>query len=318
MELGFSSLTCPCFSATRFVAFARIIVLPAIANRVGVRTALFAEPSLLWLEDKRLLMEMNTKMPTGKTGPKMAALPTDWGDSEMNTFDAAFFKELNKLDALVELDEYNSILMPPLDGFRLRLSQLQKAGKVGDDFAGLTRNFINTLAMRSDGRYLFEEDFRVHPYHIRSFSKGRSGRKQLYVGFDAYPPSDLVTCPWGVSIGLGFDFRDKHGIVTACANEYEAFYERVCCNQELFDATFGSLGSYAEGITDTKEPVTAKTVFETEPGMFQQWAFFGKRLAPDDIAALGSLESFADECIRVFDMICDAGYYDNGRHEAIL
>lgn len=243
----------------------------------------------------------------------MAGLPTDWDDLEMNTFDAAFFNELNKLDALVELDEYNSILMPPLDGFRLRLSQLQKADKVGGDFVGLTRNFINTLTMRSDGRYLFEEDFRVYPHQIRSFSKGRSGRKQLYVGFDACPLSDLVTRPWGVSIGLGFDFRDKRGIVTACANEYEAFYEKVYCDQELFDATFGSFGGYAEGITESGEPVTAKTVFETEPGMFQHWLFLGRRLTQDDIAASGSLEGFADECIRVFDMICDAGYYGDGK-----
>lgn len=241
------------------------------------------------------------------------ALLTDWGDSEMNTFDVAFFNELNKLDALVELGKYNSILMPPLDGFRLRLSQLQKAGKVGDDFVGLTRNFINTLAMRSDGRYLFEEDFRARPHQIHSFSKGRSGRKQLYVGFGASPPSDLFPCPWGVSIGLGFDFHDKHGIVTACANEYETFYEKVYCDQALFDATFGSLGGYAEGITFPREPVTAKTVSDADISIFQYWALFGRRLAPDNIAALGSLEGFADECIRVFDMICDAGYYGDGK-----
>ncbi|TXT26560.1 MAG: hypothetical protein FD134_490 [Gallionellaceae bacterium] len=227
----------------------------------------------------------------------------------MNTFDSAFFNELAKLDALVKLNEYDSILMPPSDGFRLRVSELHAAGRISDAFAGLARDFVAMLAERSNGRYRFEKDFRVFPHRVYSYSQGRSGRKQLHVGFDAYPPSVIFPHPWGVSIGLGFDFRNAHGIITECVDEYEAFYEKVFVEPELFDATFGSLGGYAEPTGAFKGAVTAEKVWQTEVNILQNWLFFGRRLTPDDIAAFGTLEGFVDECIQVFDAICEAGYF---------
>ncbi|OGQ52433.1 MAG: hypothetical protein A3J24_13230 [Deltaproteobacteria bacterium RIFCSPLOWO2_02_FULL_53_8] len=230
----------------------------------------------------------------------------------MNAFDSAFFNELVKLDALKKLNEYDSISMPPRDRHRLRLSELQEAGKISDDFVRVTREFVVALAKRSDGRYEFEMDFCARPNQVYSYSQGRSGRKQLYIGFDAHEPPTQdfhLQGPWGVSVGLGFDFRNERGIVTECVNEYEAFFEKVYCEQELFDATFGSLGGYAEPREVFKEPVTAEKVSQTTPAMLQSWLFFGKRLTPDAITAIGSLDAFADECIRGFNVICDAGYY---------
>lgn len=238
------------------------------------------------------------------------AIEHDWGDAEMTTFDSTFFNDLARMDVFVKLNEYDSVLMPPLDGFRLRLSQLQRAGKVSEDFVGLTRNFVIALEMRSDGRYAFEEDFAVLPNHISSFSKHCSGRKQLYVGFDAHPPSELYSRPWGVSIGLGFDFYNKQGIAPRCVSDYETFHEKVYCDPELFDVTFGQLGGYSEGCGDAKEPVTAEMAWQSAPDMLQRWLFFGKRLSSDDVAMLPTLDEFVDECIRIFDLICDAGYFE--------
>ncbi len=229
----------------------------------------------------------------------------------MNTFDSAFFNELAKLDALVKLNEFDSILIPPGDGFRLRVSEMRAAGKISGALAGLTRDFVDMLADRSNGRYMLEKDFCVHPWQVFSYSRGRSGRKQLYIGFDAYAPPTQdfhLQGPWGVSIGLRFDFRNERGIVTECVNEYEAFYKKVFVEPELFDATFGGLGGYAEPTADFKRPVTAEKAWQTTPSMLQHWLFFGSRLTPGDIAAMGSLDGFVGECIRVFDVICEAGY----------
>ena len=212
------------------------------------------------------------------------------------------------MDALVKMNENNSYLMMPSDGFRLRVSELHRAGKISDVFITLTQDFVDVLAKRSSGRYILEKNFRAAPHRVYSFSQRMSGRKQLYVGFDAYPQSDLFPCPWGVSIGLGFDFRNKQGIITECVNEYEAFIEKVYTEPELFDSTFGSLWGYAEPTTDFKDKITAETVLNTTTDILQSWLFFGKRLSPKTIAELGSLECFADECIHVFDVICEAGY----------
>lgn len=250
------------------------------------------------------------RMLTGETNEdeRVIIFSPDWVDSGMRNFDSVFFNELAKLDAIVKLNEYDSVLMPPRDGLRLRLSELHDAGKISDDFVRVTREFAVALAMRSRGRYEFEMDFRVRPWQVYSYSQGRSGRKQLYVGFDACTPSRFFSRPWGVSIGLGFDFRNEQGIISECVNEYEAFYEKVNVEPELFDATFGGLGGYAEPTEEFKEPVTAEKAGQTTPDMLQHWLFFGRRLTPDSITAMGSLDGFVDECIRVFDVICDVGY----------
>ncbi len=258
-------------------------------------------------KDDRGMRRMLTGETRGRDESVIISSP-DWVDAGMRSFDSVFFNELAKLDALMKLNKYGSVLMPPRDGFRLRLSELHEAGKISDDFVRVTREFVVALAMRSGGLYEFEMDFRVLPHQVFSYTQGRSGRKQLYVRFDACPPSDKFPCPWGVSIGLGFDFRNEHGIITECVNEYEAFYEKVFCEQELFNATFGTLGGYAEPTEDFKEPVTAEKAWQTTPDMLQSWLFFGRRLTLDDITAMDSLDGFVDECIRVFDVISDAGY----------
>jgi hypothetical protein len=226
----------------------------------------------------------------------------------MNTFDVTFFNELSKLDALVKLNEYDSALMQPRDGFRLRTSELHAAGKISDEFIKLTHDFVKSLAERSVGRYRFEKDFRVFPHRVYSYRQGCSGRKQLHIGLDAYPPSELIPCHRGVSIGLGFDLRTEHGISTECVNEYESFFEKVFVTPEMFNATFGKLGGYAEPNEDLMEPVTGEKAWQTTPDILQHWLFFGRRLTLDDITMMDSLDGFVDECIWVFDVISAAGY----------
>lgn len=236
----------------------------------------------------------------------------------MSTFDSAFFNELAKLDAVVKLSEYEFALMPPRDGFRLHLSELRDAGKISEDFVRVTHEFVSALSKRSRGRYEFEMDFIVHPYVVESRSQGRAGRKQLQVCFDAYPLGGMFHRDWGVSIGMNFDFRNEHGIITECVNEYEAFEMKLHSDPELFDATFGSLGGYDGSTESIKEPVNAGKVCQSPVHITQRSLFFGKRLTPDAILAFGSLDGFVNECIRVFDLICDAGYYHADRKVPIL
>lgn len=220
----------------------------------------------------------------------------------MKTFDQAFFNELAAFDDLAFAK------VPPRDGFRPCVSELHAAGKISDAFLGLTRDFVHTLAVRSRGRYVFEQDFHLRPFQVFSYSQDRSGRKQLHIGFDAHPRSDVCSGGWGVSIGLGFDFRNSQGIVAECVNDYETFYAKVFAEPELFDATFGSLGGYAEPTDDFTEPVKAGMALQAIPDILQNWLLFGRRLTPDSITAVVSLDGFADECIRVFDAITYAGY----------
>jgi chromosomal replication initiator protein DnaA len=160
-------------------------------------------------------------------------------------------------------------------------------------------------------------DFRVRPNQVYSYIQGRSGRKQLYIGFDAIPPPGRKhCCPWGASIGLGFDFRNEHGIITECVNDYEEFISKVCKATVLFDATFGKLGlgGYREPANEfwESEPVTADKTWKYPVDITQNWLFFGRRFTPEAITGMGSLDDFVDECIRVFDVICEGGYYHVG------
>lgn len=261
-------------------------------------------------KDERGMRRMLTGETKGRDESEIISSP-DWVDSGMRSFDSVFFNELAKLDALVKVNECSSVLMPPRDGFRPRLSELHDAGMISDDFVRISREFVVALAMRSGGRYQFEMDFIVGPCAVESHSKGRSGRKQLQIEFDACPLGGRFHRDWGVSIGLNFDFRNEHGIITECVNEYEAFEEKVNCDHGLFDATFGSLGGYDGSTASIKEPVNAEKVCQTPVHITQHSLFFGKRLTPDAITAMGSLDDFVDECIRVFDLICDAGYYNH-------
>lgn len=220
----------------------------------------------------------------------------------MKTFDHLFFNEL------AAFDDFVFAKVPPRDGYRPCVAELHAAGKISDAFLGLTRDFVHTLAVRSNGRYLFERDFCIRPFQAYSYSQGRSGRKQLHIGFDAHPPSSVGSGGWGVSIGLGFNFRNSQGIIPECVNDYETFYAKVFGEPDLFDETFGGLGGYAEPTDDFTEPVNAGMALHAIPDILQNWLLFGRRVTPDSITAVASLDGFVDECVRVFDVIADAGY----------
>lgn len=227
----------------------------------------------------------------------------------MKSFDSTFFKELSRISDLELFGENGHIDLTRQDSSH-HISDLHAMEDLGCAFAVLLHMFVATLSQRSNGRYVFEEDFGVRPWQVFSFSKGARGRKQLHIRFDAFPLNRLISTPWGVSIGLGFDLRGEKGIHAACVDDYEAFNSKVFCEPELFDATFGSLGSYAEPTGEFKEVVTAEKAWQTVPSILDNWLFFGRRVSTDTIAAYGTLEGFVDECIRVFDVICGAGYYN--------
>lgn len=227
----------------------------------------------------------------------------------MKSFDSSFFSVLSQISDL-ELFGENGLVDLTLHDSPLHISDLHDMENLGSAFIDLLHVFVATLSQRSNGRYLFEEDFSVRPWQVFSCSKGRVGRKQLHIRFDAFPPNRMISCDWGNSIGLGFDFRDQNGIHAACINDYEKFNEKVFCDPELFDTTFGCLGGYAEPTEEFNEAITAEKAWQTIPSILDNWLFFGRRISSDTIAAYGSLDGFVDECIRVFDVICEAGYYD--------
>lgn len=226
----------------------------------------------------------------------------------MKSFDSSFFKELAQISDL-ELFGENGLVDLTLHDSALHTSDLHAMENLGSAFSDLLHVFVATLSQRSNGRYVFEEDFGVRPWQVFSFSKGARGRKQLHIRFDSLPSNRMISSPWGASIGLGFDFRGEKGIHAACVDDYEAFNSKVFCEPEVFDATFGRLGGYAEPTEEFKEAITAEKAWQTVPSILDNWLFFGRRVSSDTIAAYGSIDGFVDECIRVFDVICDAEYY---------
>lgn len=228
----------------------------------------------------------------------------------MDTFDNSFFNSLAEISDLALHGSAGGLIDLAVQDRELTISDLFTATKLDGAFIHLLNRFVATLAKRSNGRYLFEEDFRVRPWQVFSYNKGGQGRKQLHIRFDAFPPNRTISSPWGASIGLGFDLRGAAGIHVACVNDYEAFNSKVFCDPELFDTTFGRLGGYAEPTEELQEVVTAETAWQTVPSIMDYWLFFGRRISLDTIAAFGSHDGFVDECIRIFDVICEAGYYD--------
>lgn len=225
----------------------------------------------------------------------------------MMIFDRRFFDELTKIDFATECNGVRCVIIPLEDGPCPLASEHHAEGKISNSMIAATHDFVSLLSTRSGGRYRFESDFRVKLYQLSSHSLGQSGRKQLHIGFDAIPSYSMFHSEWGCSIGLGFDFRSHRGINVECVNDYEAFFEKVFCEPELFDLTFGSLGC-AEPIEDFKDGVSAEKVVNYNVSILQNWLFFGRRLTLGALSAYGSLDDFVDECIRTFDVISESGF----------
>lgn len=228
----------------------------------------------------------------------------------METFNNEFFNELKKFRYSI----FASI--PPSDGFRLRATETYMAGKISDSFLKVTQKFVYLLNMRSDGRYVFEDNFCFDfQRHTFNFSRGKIGRKQLYVGFSSFLLNPLISDYSGVSIGLRFDFRNKQGVFIECIREYEEFFSNLYDNPQLFDSVFGDFGGYTEPAIDLEKPTTAEKVIRSLPTILDDRQFFGKFIHAEAVIAMTSLNDFVDECIRVFDVICVAGYmnYDGNK-----
>lgn len=233
----------------------------------------------------------------------------------MKTYANEFFNELAKMGAAIGSND-SFDLIEPSDGYRLRVSELQLKGMISDEIIIFTHNLVDTLAEHSDGRYLIEKEFKVSPYRLWSCNYGRTGRKQLYIGFDAMTQgnnSDWRIFPdsCGVTIGLAFDLHNKYGINPACVNDYEKFYEKVFLGPELFDTTFGNLGGHAESRCNTYNiPITSEEFFCNMPDILEPWYILGRRIPVEELSEFGSIKGFVDECINVFDEICFTGFYD--------
>lgn len=223
----------------------------------------------------------------------------------METFNNKFFNELAKF----ENPTFSSLTAS--DGFRLTVADAYSAGEVSNNFLKVTRGFVNLLKIQSDGRYVFEDDFCLdYQRSACNYSKGKVGRKQLYVGFNAPLLNPYLANHWGVSIGLCFDFRNKQGVFIECINEYEAFFAKVDDDPELFDSTFGGPNGYTEPAMGLEKIANAEKVICTLPTILHDRQFFGKFIHAEALTAMQSLDDFVDESVRVFDEICEAGYMD--------
>ncbi len=212
-----------------------------------------------------------------------------------------FFNELAKLD------EYHFFEKVQSEG--LPLPVLHNAGKISYEFLKLTEDFVAALTQCSRGRYVFDPDFKARPYQVCNQSKGRVGRKQLYLRFDATPFDHPGCSEMAVSMGLGFDFRNNQGIHAKCVDDYEKFHKKLCDDPVLFDDIIAQLGGYAEPYKQFEGTVTAMDARQRTPGILQPWLFFGRRITFNTILAMATLEDWVAECIKVFDIICMAGYY---------
>lgn len=230
----------------------------------------------------------------------------------MDHFDVLFFRDLSELSE-VRLFCSDGSAMIPLDSMpsenEQRVSCMLAKKQLSNEFAKLTSRFTALLAFRSKRRFVLERDFHVKPYQIHTNSQGRSGRKQLHIGFDATPHGRIISRSWGVSIGLGFDLHVDDVISPTCVAEYEEFWMKVSDEPELFDAIFGALGGYAEPRDGFPGQVTAQVVLQSIPNIMQPWLFYGRRMGMDEVLKLGTLENFVDECMRILDKICEAGFY---------
>lgn len=230
----------------------------------------------------------------------------------MQHFNDQFFSELSELGetSLYCKGGSDTIMLDDLPA-EVIVSEMLGKGKLSKGFADLTARFAAELAVRSNWRFIFERNFRVKPYQVCTHSKGRIGRKQLHIGFDAIPSDRMIYRDWGVSIGLGFDFWPGNVISQKCVADYEEFWTKVSDEPEQFDETFLSMGGYAEPLQGFCGPVSAEVALNSIPNILQPWLFYGKRMSFEEILAMDSLEGFVDECIGIFDLICRAGFYDS-------
>lgn len=243
----------------------------------------------------------------------------------MNTFDQEFFDELSKFNSSVWYDAQKDLK----DGFEvgLTLSELRKAGRIGDVLVDRTAKFAEILAKRSDGKYLFRRDFRVSPEQTYSFSRGRVGRMQFHVRFNSIKSNRFGYTEWGVSIGLGAEFYwgnrfDIWAILYRnCGLNLKAspMNDLDCANYDLgsidldsdfldqFDP-FGDLIYELDEYLESAKPFVGCPIIS--PGNrnnlqspFLASLFFGYRLSLDTILSFGTMENFVDKCIRTFDAL---------------
>lgn len=232
----------------------------------------------------------------------------------MNTFDDEFFNEIARIGL------YEHATTPKRDDYQLHVSELRHTCIISNAFVNLTHKLVDKLAERSGGRYMFERDFRVNAYEVSTHSQGRAGRKHLHIGFHAVPPNRVMygSGDWKACIGLGFDFRNEHGILPKCVNDYEVFSDRILDDPELFNVAFGSFGGYAEPLYHFNGAITAEKLRDFIPTILDEWLFFGRRLTLNDIASYSSLDGFVEQCIQTFDMICKAGFFHHHNENRAL
>jgi hypothetical protein len=214
----------------------------------------------------------------------------------MKAFDAAFF------DELAALDDAAVAAVVPAQGYRPTVSDMLRAGRLTRSFADTSFDFVAALTRRSRRRYVFDPDFRVYPFHIANFSAGRAFRRQFNVGFTAGGPYRERYA----RIGLGF--RLARSLKPQGADDYSDFLMKILVDRGRFDASFAALGGYAEPTEVFRGPVTAEAVLASNPDLTGDWRFFGRKLSAPEVEGLGSIDAFADACIRVFDTIAAAGY----------
>ena len=212
-------------------------------------------------------------------------------------FDNNFFDELRTL---------NETVISPItpEAYRPSVRELHTHNRVSTKFLMTTTDFVKKLYQKSKHKYQFSFDFRVYPQHICNFSNKKSFRKQLNVGFSA----GNVDIDDSVRIGLGFSINmniNQRGV-----DEYLDFLRNISRNPKKFDNTFSQLGNYAEPSNIFSPTLNSTMVLNDTPDYNDDWRFYGKLINfKKNRNIFSSVDTFADEVIKVFDHILTSGYY---------
>jgi len=177
------------------------------------------------------------------------------------------------------------------------LTEMYKYGLVPYDFYYTAIQLLETL---KETPYPMTY-FRVYVSHIYTYPQDKAFRWQANIAFTADET-------YHARIGVGFRISPSY---ERSVDDYLSFRQKVEGNKEGFNRVFEELGSYSEPehIFNGSGSLSENVLSDNDWG--DSWRFYGRDLrydAPEDREILESVDKFAEEAVRVFELIDKAGF----------